>query len=170
MGIFQTPQALVPASVGGMTSLASGSIAASATGFDLQSISGSHNELWLYITNYSVSTSADIQLRINANSSTDYTYNYKETGSAATSTTADNRFQLASSVNASQSGQSVYIRLPNYANTTGWKFASWQATKEDNKMWTGSGFTRSTSAISRLTFSTTAGTFDAGTYELFGVK
>jgi len=171
MGLFQTPQALVPASLGGMTSLASGSIAASATGFDLTSISGDYYELWLYITNYSLSTSADIQLRVNANSSTNYSYNYLETGSGASAGVgSDNRWQLASSVNATQVGQSAFIRLPNYANTTGWKFASWQATKEDNKLWTGSGLHRVTNAINRLTFTTTAGTFDAGTYQLFGVK
>ena len=167
MAITQVPAP----SPGAMTSLASGSIAASATGFDLTSISGDYNELWLYITNYSVTTSADIQIRINGNSGTSYQYNYlsPDVGGAVIAS-SDNRIMLASSVNATQTGQSAYIRFPNYKNTTGYKHMLWQATKSDNNFWNGGGFTRVPDAITRLTFTTTAGSFDAGTYQLFGVK
>jgi hypothetical protein len=158
-------------SAGGMTSLASGSLAASATGFDLTSISGSYNELWLYITNYSTSTTADIQIRTNGNTVGDYSYNYYETASAGWSyTQGDNRFLIADLPNATRTGLSAFIRFPNYANSTGYKHISWQAANEDNTLWNGFGFTRSVSAINRITFSTTAGTFDSGTYALFGVK
>jgi hypothetical protein len=159
------------AAAGGMTSLASGSLAASATGFDLTSISGSYNELWLYITNYSTSTTADIQIRTNGNTVGDYSYNYYETASAGWSyTQGDNRFLIADLPNATRTGLSAYIRFPNYANSTGYKHIFWQAANEDNTLWNGFGFTRSVSAINRITFSTTAGTFDSGTYALFGVK
>jgi len=167
MAITQVPAP----SPGAMTLLASGSIAASATGFDLTSISGDYNELWLYITNYSVTTAADIQIRTNGNSNTSYQYQYlsADVGGAAIAS-SDNRFQIAANVNATQAGQSAYIRFPNYKNTTGYKHMLWQASKTDNNFWSGFGFTRVTDAITRLTFTTTSGSFDAGTYQLFGVK
>lgn len=158
-------------SSGGMTSLASGSIAASGTGFDLTSISGIYNELWLYIINYSVSTSTDVIIRTNNNSSTDYSFSFTKTDSGTVSfTQGESRFIIQATVSASEVGLSAVIRFPNYANTTGFKNCQWQASKNDNELRSGNGFTKSVSAISRITFSTTGGTFDAGTYELFGVK
>lgn len=159
----------VSLSAGGMTSLASGSIAASATGFDLTSISGSYNELWLYITNYSVSTAADIRIRTNNNSSGDYSGNYMENGVVG-NFSADSGFLLAESVNATQSGESIFVRFVDYANTTGWKWMYWGASKTDNTVRNGAAITRSTSAINRISFVTAAGTFDSGTYQLYGVK
>ena len=154
---------------GGMTLLASGSIAASATGFDLTSISDSYNELWLYITNYSVSTGADIRVRTNNNSGGDYSGEFVYNG-AAGSFQGDSGFFIANSVNPTQSGQSAFIRFIDYANTTGWKLIDWAASTTDNVLRTGKGLTRSTSAINRISFVTAAGTFDSGTYKLYGVK
>ena len=179
LGIGSTDQVLkvtagvpawaTPAAGGGMTSLASGSIAASATGFDLTSISGSYNELWLYVNNYSTTTSADIELRSNNVTATDYTYNTIKTDTAVGGTN-DSRWLLESGISATQTGLSAIIRLPNYANTTGFKHIQWQAIKADNFFTWGAGFIRKTEAINRLTLKTTGGTFDTGTYELFGVK
>ena len=159
------------AASGGMTSLASGSLAASGTGFDLTSISGSYNELWLYIINYSVSTATDIIIRTNNNSSADYSFTFVRNGlSTVGGTTGESRFILNDQVSDTQAGLSAVVRFPNYANTTGFKNCEWVATKADDSQRAGNGFTRSTSAINRITFLTTGGTFDAGTYELFGVK
>ena len=166
MTITQVPAA----QTGGMTLLASGSIAASATGFDLTSISGDYNELWLYITNYSMSTSAHIQCRINNNSSTDYSHTYNAWSTADTNTQGATLIPMANSVNATQAGQSAWIKFPNYKNTTGYKHYEWAATYADNTMWYGYGFNRSTSAINRITVICSTGNFDAGTYQLFGVK
>jgi len=162
--LVPTPQA------GGMTLLASGSIAASATGFDLTNISSDYNELWLYITNYSMSESAHIQCRINNNSSTDYSHIYNSFSTAETATSGATLIPMANSVNSSQAGQSAWIRFPNYKNTTAYKHYEWAATRVDNELWRGNGFNRSTSAISRITVISSAGTYDSGTYQLFGVK
>ena len=155
---------------GGMSPLASGSIAASATGFDLTNISSDYNELWLYITNYSMSESAHIQCRINNNSSTDYSHTYNAWSTADTNTSGATLIPMANSVGSSQAGQSAWIKFPNYKNTTGFKHYQWAATNADNTMWYGYGFNRSTSAISRITIISSAGTYDSGTYQLFGVK
>lgn len=154
---------------GGMTLLASGSIAASATGIDITSISGSYNELWLYVTNYSTTTAADLRIRTNNNSSGDYSANYIEFG-IANYYQAESGFLIAKGVGATDSGQSIFVRFVDYANTTGWKLIEWVSSKTDNKLNNGSGLTRSTSAINRVSLVTAAGTFDSGTYKLYGVK
>ena len=159
-----------PASGGGMTSLASGSIAASATGFDLQSISGAYNDLVLYIRNYSPSTSANLRLLLNNNSSADYTYIYNDYASTWQIAQGQTIIPLTNSVNASTVGQAAWVVFPDYKNTTSFKSYQWFATRLDNEPYWGNGFTRSTSAIDRITVSLSTGQFDAGTYELFGVK
>ena len=95
------PSWAAPAGGGGMTSLASGSIAASATGFDLQSISGAYNDLVLYIRNYSPSTSANLRLLLNNNSSADYTYIYNDYASTWQIASGQTIIPLTNSVNAS---------------------------------------------------------------------
>jgi hypothetical protein len=166
MALIQVP----PVQAGGMTSLASGSIAASSTGFDLQNISSDYNELWLYITNYSMSETAHIQCRINNNTSSDYSHVYNAWSTSMTTAQGNTLIPMANSVNATQVGQSAWIRFPNYKNTTGYKQYQWAATNADNTLWCGNGFNRSTSAISRITIICSAGTYDSGTYQLFGVK
>jgi hypothetical protein len=157
-------------SAGGMTSLASGSIAASATGFDLQSISGAYTDLVLYIRNYSPSTSANLRLLLNNNSNTDYTYIYNDYASTWQIAQGQTIIPLINLVNASTVGHAAWVVLRDYKNTTSFKSYQWFATRLDNEPWFGNGFTRSTSAIDRITVSLSTGQFDAGTYELFGVK
>ena len=156
---------------GGMTLLASGSIAASSTGFDLTSISGTYNELWLYINNFSMTTSSILHLFTNNNNGSDYTTTWFETNSAQPNyDQGQTIFRLVTSVTAATAGNAAIVKLPNYKNTTAFKHIEWQATRNDNTLWSGTGFTRSTSAINRITVTCSAGTFDSGTYELFGVK
>lgn len=157
-------------SAGGMTSIASGSIAASATGFDLQSISGAYNDLVLYIRNYSPSTSANLRLLLNNNSGTDYTYIYNDYAATWQIASSQTIIPLTAAVNASTVGHHAWVVLRDYKNTTSFKSYQWFATRLDNEPYWGNGFTRSTSAIDRITVSLSTGQFDAGTYELFGVK
>ena len=77
---------------------------------------------------------------------------------------------LTNSVNASTVGQAAWVVFPDYKNTSSFKSYQWFATRLDNEPWWGNGFTKSTSAIDRITVSLSTGQFDAGTYELFGVK
>ncbi len=110
---------------GGMTSLASGSIAASATGFDLTSISGTYNELWLYINNYSMTTTSNLHLFTNNNNAGNYNTSYLSTnGSVPNYDDQQTIFRLAVSVNSSQAGQAAIIRFPNYKNTTSTRCSS----------------------------------------------
>ncbi len=161
-----------PAGGGGMTSLASGSIAASSTGFDLQSISGAYNELWLYIKGFSVDTgSATLGLRFNNDSATNYAYQnfYIQSG-----TIESNDFQTSARITrpltASVTTASAIVRLPNYADTTSLKIGSMLSTPANNSCTNGWFQWNDASAINRISVIASSGNFDGGTYELFGVK
>jgi hypothetical protein len=159
----------ITSSSGGMTSLASGSIAASATGFDLTSISSDYNDLCLYIRNFSMTESSTLRFRINNITGTDYAQNTNNFTTTFGTDVATSVF-IVSGVTAAQTGQSAYVYFQDYKNTTAFKQFNFSGTQQDNVFYFGSGFTRKTEAISRLTVFCSAGTFDAGTYELFGVK
>jgi hypothetical protein len=159
-----------PAS-GGMTSIASGSIAASATGIDITSIPATYNELVLYVTNYSTSEEVVVDLRVNNNTSAQY--NRVSVSSVSTSVVDSTGLTLAAltgGINHTISGLSAVIRFPNYANSTGYKLFQSHALTNATGNFANFGFIASTSAISRITLLLNVGTFDSGTYELFGVK
>ena len=164
-----------PAGGGGMTSLASGSIAASATGFDLTSISGAYNELWLYLSDISVdATGVGYGIDLKINNDTGNNYASTGTGSAGVlSYSAVNEWKLAVQEDASND-HSILLRIPNYANTTSTKIGQWVS----HDYYAGAAYPRALSgvwtatpaAIDRLTLVIDVGAFDGGTYNLYGVK
>lgn len=179
LGIGTTGQVLtvsggVPAwaaiSGGGMTSIASGSIAASATGIDITSISSSYTNLVLFLRNYSPTTACELRLRLNNNSVGDYSEIYFTPGGAANQIQGNSYFYLGDIQQAGQTGFSAIIELPDYTNTTGYKQIISQMSAADNNLYLMQGFTRATAAINRITVLVSTGSFDSGTYELFGVK
>lgn len=161
-------------SAGGMTSLASGSLAASGTGLDLQSISNSYNELVLYIYGWSLTVdSSRIYLTVNnTNTGTKYAYQRMATISGGiTNETAGNQFDAtASTSTAAFTNGSAIFRFPNYKSTTSLKMYQSYALDGADNMYSLFGIFDSTSAIDRITLFAGSGSFDAGTYELFGVK
>ena len=164
------PTWATPPAAGSMTSLASGSIAASATGIDITSISGIYYELLLYITNASGTNSAAINLRTNNNSSADYNrVTITSAAGVVVNETALTVFKLTEPISTTENLNAV-IRFPNYANTTGYKLIQAQMNYNNLDGMSSFGFTKTTAAIDRITVLVQAGTFDSGTYELFGVK
>jgi hypothetical protein len=175
MGISQTPQALVPAEFtsGGMTLLASGSIAASATGVDISSIPTTYNEIWLYLYGVSVSTAASPFIRFNGNSTgSNYSWNVVRSGTnTLVSTNGTSEIIMANAFSsAATTGNAFLIRLPNYKSTTSWKMCQTLGLPADNDFTHGAGMWRITDAITQIQFFVNTGAFDAGTYQLFGVK
>ncbi len=160
-------------SSGGMTSIASGSIASSATGIDISSISNSYKNLYLVMRNYSMTSSGYFQFRLNNDSGSNYSSirQYAYAGSAyngiqqgATSC------ELAILGSASQGGNALTLQISDYTNTSAYKLGSWYASGSDNEMWQGSFVWRDGTAVNRIQIISAASAFDAGTYELFGVK
>ena len=156
-----------------MTSLASGSLAASSTGFDLQSISSSYNELQLYVKGFSFSTAANARIRFNNNSGNNYNYVTDQT-QGSTIVRLDQQSGLVIMTNDTTGGGTVnlslILRIPNYKDTTSAQMCDWLTGWNLPGGVRGFGQYMVVEAINRIQFLTTTGNFDAGTYELFGVK
>jgi hypothetical protein len=177
LGIGTTGQVLavsggVPAwstfSASAMTSLASGSIAASATGVDITSISSSYNDLILVLNNYSVSSSTNLRMRFNNNSSGDYTYVLANPTPSVSA--GQTQFVMSSSIGTAQNGFAAVITIPNYKRASGYRICEWITSVADNDVNNGYGISRATAVIDQVTIFVSTGAFDQGTYELFGVK
>ena len=166
---------------GGMTVLASGSIANSTTGFSLTSISGSYNNLQLVIRN-SYST-ADVNSRLRFNNVTTNSYGLIQTvtGGTTGNTVATTGYNpdsnlLLDNYNSSKAANtSIYvINIYDYAGNA-YKTGSINSIHQDrttgiNEIVNGSFGFASTTAISRIDFYSTSAFTAAGTYTLYGVK
>lgn len=158
-------------SAGSMTSLASGSLAAAQTGVDLQSISSAYNQLMLYVNGWSSNAAEELWIRLNNDTSTNYSRaSIRSTGTSVTTSQNAAAAVLTSANNLSVTSLSAFIVFPNYKITTCDKAVVAYATSNTNV----TSFTHiqwnNTAAINRITVLLSGGAFDAGTYELFGVK
>jgi hypothetical protein len=155
-------------SANAMTSIASGSIAASATGVDITSIPSTYNDLILVLNNYSVTSSTNLRMRFNNNTSGDYSYVLANVSPILYQ--GQTQFVISSSINTTQAGFAAVITIPNYKRASGYRLCEWVTTVADNEANNGYGLSRATAVIDRVTIFLSTGDFDAGTYELFGVK
>ena len=163
----------------GMTSIASGSIANSATGFSLTSIVGTYNNLQLVIRNSYSGADINSRIRINNDSTSIYSqmqnFGISSTASAATATGTN--FLLDNYNSSKAASTSIYvINFWDYAGN-GFKCGTVTGFHQDRTTGTYEIMTESfgiqlTAAINRIDFITgSASTFAAGgTYTLYGVK
>ena len=124
------------------------------------------------ISSNSVSTNStsggNLRFEFNANTSTEYNY-FNSVQATFTGTQSGTSVTFATAV-ATTTGQSIILKLDDYANTTGWKTYDIKAMKNGTNYQFTSGFLANTAAINRITLKTNTGTFDSGTYVLYGVK
>jgi hypothetical protein len=178
-GQLLTVSAGVPAwttvSSGSMTSIASGSL--SGASVTLSAIVGTYKELKLVLRGISTSVAGKTELRINgATGGSDYTYYYVQSSTTEDNSTGETRIKLTPSAldaTTTQSGYTLYF--PDYADTTSYKMVFINGYVRNTVASTGTqifgaGGLRSASAITSLTIITDTGTFDAGTYILYGVN
>ena len=164
------PAWATPAAGGGWTLLTSGSLPTGASTVTLSSISQSYKNLRLLVKKMQNSTDAtNFNMRWNG-----ATTNYDWAWDTGVSSMAQTSIRLMSNIdNTVQDGFTV-IDIPDYANTTTYKFCivnGWNTntltTSVSRNQYQGG--TNSTSAISSITIFGESGTnFDAGTYELYG--
>lgn len=163
-------------SSGGMTLLASGSLASS--GIDLQSISGSYEELKFVVSDIDLTSANDSAIVLNNDTGNNY-FGYWTIQSGASSTqnyrNSSNIICNYNDLSTTGNGATVVFNLYNYSNTTGYKL--WRMLSgylrstgvEESVEYR--GFWKDENAINRITFKSNGGNlFDGGTYELWGIK
>ena len=172
-----------PAS-GGMTSLATGTLAAAIEGASITSISGSYNHLQLFVYGYQFSQDGYLTFRFNSDSTSNIyqcsILNFNDSGTFAgenfsglTLVSGNGNY----SANLNGTGYIACLDLFNYASTAMQKHFRLTVSDEANS---GSPFVsrvitgryKSTSAVTSLQIRTegTPTTFAAGSYLLYGVK
>jgi hypothetical protein len=159
---------------GSQTAIASGSLTGSSV--TLSSIVGTYRDLKLVINNYRPTTT-DLKLMMRWNGlSTGYRSTPGTFSSPATFT--DTEMFISTSADGGAASQAlIVVEIPEYANTTTWKFQTYDSlvnneTTNTSAAWErNAGLSNSTSAISSITLLPQAGgTFSSGTYVLYGVK
>jgi hypothetical protein len=167
-----TGLAWATAASGGMTLLSTTTLSGANT--TISSISGSYNKLVAYI--YGVTNaSANYEMTIQANGTGSLTYafitqNVNNIYNTDKITNADIKFGGTST----QTGvNSTVLEIDNYAQTSHFKPFQWSGyatTSGGDLGFAAIGGIKTNSAISSLKFIASAGTFNAGTVLLYGVK
>ena len=169
-----------PASSGGMTLLASGSI--SGASVDLTSISGSYTDLVVQYSGVNWATADDyLIMRFNGNTGNDYAtflQGTKLTTSLFYGAVESGRILIYPGQGWLRTGDNMFtFTIPDYASTLDrhLMYGTLEGTPTDGVSYrvlaTFAGATYSSTAISRITLSTQNGyTFNGGTYKLWGVK
>jgi hypothetical protein len=165
------PAWATPAGGGGMTLLASGSFAAAATGLDLSSISQDYKNLVIFAQNWSFTGTGRLLLRFNNDSTTIYSsISMVFDGTASVGGYGSvGHIQVVDNNSASEnffSGITIY----DYADATHYKHADCVGSDMAARPRFTSGIWASTAAINRVQLIAQSGTFDRGTYQVYGVK
>ena len=177
MTIKQTPQALVPASLGSMTLLSTTTL--SGASITLNSIPQTYNSLVIYIRNFKPATDdTSLKMRFNADSTANR-HNYVGTGITQVNTAItfnDTSFLVSTGNDNSVASGLIYITIPDYKNTVTWKMADLVSFTTDPTTTTSfrqaryTGFYNQTTAISSLYFFASSGNLTSGEILLYGVN
>jgi hypothetical protein len=159
---------------GGMTLLASGTL--SGASLDLTSISGSYQDLRLVVRNLLPATDATkLRLRFN-NDSTANRYQWNSVASGIAFDVSYIELQSYTIDNATSQGINI-IDIPDYANSTTWKFCVSNNFNNNSTTSTNvnidslyKGIYNQTPAITQLNLFMSSGNFTSGNYYLYGIK
>jgi hypothetical protein len=163
-----------------MTSLASGSL--SGASLALTSISGSYKNLVLIMRNFYSSTDFDLNCKINSlTTAGDYSYTINESvvtnGSATTALSYYNSTVFGfnnSLIDNTDGDNTLMLTIYDYADTTTNKLATgyevFKRSTGQRTTYAVSGSINTTSAVTAITMTPSAGTWSAGTYTLYGVN
>jgi len=173
MGLFQTPQALVPASISGMTLLSTTTL--SGASVTLSSIPQTYNNLQLVIRDYLPATdTTSLIMRPNNDTGTNYVYSL--TGAGLNQTFTDTFFSINGSADNAVTQNLSVVNLLDYTNTVTFKIVlitsvAINTTTNTNVNYQNfMGISNQTAAISSIVLAPNSGNFTSGTALLYGVK
>jgi hypothetical protein len=161
---------------GGMTLLSTTTLTGASV--TLSSIPQTYNDLRIIIKNFKPSTDGQyIEIRVNSDSSSLYRQSsgYADVNASGVTAT-DTRWTVGQGNDNSVATGLADFTIPNYANTTTWKFMygfNWetnQTTTTQVNRTTFNSIYRSTNAVSSLLVYPFSGNFTSGTLLLYGVK
>jgi hypothetical protein len=173
------PAWTTPATGGGMTLLASGSVAASSTGFDLTGISGSYEELKLKVMDIDLNASTLIRFRLNSDSGANYwSYLFGNENAADVIDITNGGTSIGvqyDTFSTGANGATVILNLPNYSDSIGYRQYNLHSTYVNNSGTNSNlqrfGFWKTEDPITGISLTTSSSSFDSGaTYELWGIK
>jgi hypothetical protein len=161
--------------IDGMTSLATGSL--SGASITISSIPATYKDLKLVIRNFKPATDdAMLEMRFNGDSTANRYSSLTSTTNYISSSFNSDRMSLQGNNDNSVANGLINIEIPDYANTSTWKYLmsnafSVNATTTTNFNWySRAGWYNQTAAISSLTLFPDSGNFTSGDYILYGVK
>lgn len=172
------PEWATPATGGGMTLLNAGGTTLTGSSVTISSISGSYNALEGFIRVYRPNTdNTALQMRFNGVSTSNTYFNAEgaqiEGGPDAFNASS---VTLSYGIDSGTQYSLFHFYIPDYANTTSWKYAEISSIAADGttatsvtKLW-GFGIHNQTAAITSLEFFSSSGTMTSGTLFLYGVK
>jgi hypothetical protein len=173
MGISQTPQALVPASIG-RTILASGTLSTATV--NLTSIDQSFSDLYLVVTGAHFNSDSQVGFRFNSNTGNVYNQIYTFVNSA-TPVVSGNQTHMTTYNSGDGTGANTsqhILYIYNYSSTCAKIISGAKAMTLDAGAGCGSmiGGFESDTAITSISIKSINGTstFSGGTYTLYGVK
>jgi len=165
----------ITSSSGGMTLLSTTTLSGATT--TISSISGSYNSLVGIVRLFLPATDgANLKVRLNGVSTANYAmFNYNTANSNIQGFT-DTEIQLAGSTDNAVTQAIGRFEIPDYANTTTWKYLNNNMFTNDNttstsvKQYNNFGIINQTNAITSLVFLSGTGNLTSGTVLLYGVK
>jgi len=168
------PTWAAPASAGGYTLLASGSLSGSSLA--VTSLSTAYRDLVFIMRDFYCNSDTGLYFRVNATSSIYYSARgtYENPNIAATQTYFE---PTGSSVDSRDANSAFYWRIFDYANTSSMKMgeafiANGHSAGSNLNFIYSNSLINTTSAVTQLNLQTDSGgvTFSGGTYEVYGVK
>ena len=158
---------------GGMTLLSTTSLTGAST--TVSSIDQTYNSL--YILFEDLSPAGDDWFIVRPNSATSNLRNASISSASSTQVTASSAWQMSQqrSVSAAQTEGTGVLQIYNYADSNGYKTASWvfsfydQALGNEQVYW-GYGVYTTTTIIDSIQFRFDSANFDSGTVKIYGVK
>jgi hypothetical protein len=162
-----------PASGGGMTLLSTTNLTGAST--TVSSINQTYN--YLYIVIEDLSPAGNDWFIVRPNSATSNLRNISYSNASATQVSASSAWQMSQQrqVSAAETEGTVILQIFNYADTNGYKTASWVSSFYDQVagadcVYFGYGIYTLTTAIDSIQFRFDSSNFDSGTVKIYGVK
>ncbi len=163
------------AASGGMTLISTTTLSGATT--TISSIPATYNTLYLVIDDAIGADDAELRMRFNGDSNANRHCSAYNNAFSGTANTFSSNFQRIT-INTDNTTATAFstIEIPNYTNTTSWKFAKIIGVNNDETTTTSIRINQSigaynqTGAISSLAFFFGSGNAAGGTIKLYGVK